>query len=191
MVIHGTASSVRGPYVELQAAVLKALPRDIDDTLALKWANNGEALERGLREMLIPPSTTVAPTFRRDMRKEGWTLLEDVEDPAEISAGNLDLVPFLKKGESRIDGEELVRRARGELRANLGQRHTEYLLEHQDEIPEEFRKYYLAFTGTVWRGRSGYRRAACLCWRGKRWDLDFYWLDSDFRSGDRVVRPRE
>jgi hypothetical protein len=140
MVTHGTVLSVRGPYVELQAAVLKALPRDIDDDLALSWANNGEALARGLREMLIS-STTVASIFKRDMRAEGWTLLEDVEGVADISAGNLELVLSLKDGERSIKGEELVRRARGELRANLGQRHAEYLLEHQAEIPEEFRKY--------------------------------------------------
>jgi len=125
------------------------------------------------------------------MSKEGWTLLEDVEGPAEISAGNLELVPFLKEGERYIEGEELVRRARGELRANLGQRHAEYLLEHQEEIPEEFRKYYLAFPGTVWRDRDGVRYVACLYWRGRRWYPDFYWLARVFASRAGLVRPRE
>ena len=77
-----------------------------------------------------------ASTFKRDMRKEGCTLLEDVEGPGDISIGNLELVPFLEGGERSINGEELVRRARGKLRANYGQRHAEYLLDHQTEIPE-------------------------------------------------------
>src|SRR3989344_4444850 len=67
--------------------------------------------------------------FARAMRKEGWKLLED--------------------GESSILGEELVVRAREEFKINYGQHDAEWLLEHQDEIPEEFRKYYLVFTGTV------------------------------------------
>lgn len=48
----GTAS-VSGAYLEFQAAVLKALPRDIPVELALEWANNGEALARVLSDTLI------------------------------------------------------------------------------------------------------------------------------------------
>lgn len=40
---NGTAS-ISGAYVELQAAVLKALPRNIDDQTALQLANNGDGL---------------------------------------------------------------------------------------------------------------------------------------------------
>lgn len=54
MTKHGTASQVTGSYVEFQAAVLRALPRDIDPDVALGWAKNGEALSRILEDALTP-----------------------------------------------------------------------------------------------------------------------------------------
>ncbi len=128
--------------------------------------------------------------FARDMRKEGWKLLEDV--PRSItSIKDLELVPFLKDGESSILGEELVVRAREEFKINYGQHDAEWLLEHQDEIPEEFRKYYLVFTGTVWGDSGGDRYVACLTFYGKRWYLCFYGLAYDFLSYGRLPRPRK
>lgn len=44
---HGTAL-VSGAYIELQTAVLKALPRNIDDDEALRLARNGEELTKFL-----------------------------------------------------------------------------------------------------------------------------------------------
>ena len=51
----GTAS-VSGDFVEFQAAVLRALPRNIDPTTASGWTNNGRALAKVLREALTPPA---------------------------------------------------------------------------------------------------------------------------------------
>jgi len=190
----GTAS-ITGLYLEFQKAVLTALPRDIPDDLALNWATNGGALAKVLRAALLPDgkSGIATPTFKRDMRKEGWKLVEDVEgpDPETALANGLEGVTFLKDGEQYVNGEELVRRARGELKANLGQRHAEYWLEHQEAIPEELRSCYLVFTGTIWRARNGDRRVPCLRWGGTRWGLYFSWLAYDFGSDDRLVRPRE
>ena len=195
---HGTASQVTGSYVEFQGAVLRALPRDINPDVALGWTQNIESLARVLRDALMPDgkSGIATPTFKRDMRKEGkegWELLEDVEgpDPETALANGLEGVTFLKDGEQYVNGEELVRRARGELKANLGQRHAEYWLEHQEAIPEELRSCYLVFTGTIWRDRDGYRCVPGLAWGGLRWDLDFTWLGRGFRSYARLVRPRE
>lgn len=53
MTTHGTAS-VDGIYVEFQAAVLRALPRNIDPNVALGWTKNGESLARTLRGVLLP-----------------------------------------------------------------------------------------------------------------------------------------
>lgn len=97
----------------------------------------------------------------RDMRKEGWTLLEHA--PRRIaSVADLELVPFLKSGENYIGGEELVLRARMELDANYGQEDAEWLLQHQGEISVEFRQFYLVLTATVWRDASGDRSVPCL-----------------------------
>ncbi len=55
---HGTASQVTGSYVEFQAAVLRALPRDLDSEVTLGWTQNGESLARVLREALSPNGKT-------------------------------------------------------------------------------------------------------------------------------------
>ena len=137
-------------------------------------------------------------TFKRDMRKEGWELLENA--PRRItSVAGLELVPFLKKDENSflkkdenfISGEELVRRARAEFDADCGQEDAEFLIEHRKEIPEKFRQFYLVFTGTVWEDSDGWRDVACLHWSGKRWSLRFRWLGLDYYARARLLRPRK
>lgn len=153
------------------------------DERILKGSLDPDALAKVVQEF-------IDRAFMRDMRKEGWKLLEDT--PRSItSAKDLELVPFLKDGENSIRGEELVLRARGELKANYGQHDAEYILEHQEEIPEGFRKYYLVFTGTVWEDSDGGRGVAYLRFGGERWVLSFSWLDDVFGSDDRLPRPRK
>lgn len=139
---------------------------------------------------IIHRFATPPPLFQRDMREEGWKLIEDT--PRTISsAAKLEQVSFLKKGEDYIDGEELILRARGGLRANYGQHDAEWLFEHQEEIPEKLREFYLLFTDTIWQACDGRRSVACLRWGGGRWDLRFRWLDASFfLSHDRLVRVR-
>lgn len=128
--------------------------------------------------------------FACDMTKKGWTLAEDTREPWPIS--NLELVPFLKEGDNRISGKEMVRRSREELNANLGQRHAEFLLEHREEIPKEFRDYFLCFSGTIWRDCSGRRCVPYLYWRISKqwWGLGFGWLVDGFSVHCRLLRPR-
>ncbi len=131
-----------------------------------------------------------AAVFKYDKRKNGWKLLEHV--PRGLtSVSDLELVPFLKSGESSIRGEELVRRSRLELNTNYGQEDAEWLLEHESEIPAEFRPFYLVFTGTVWGDAFGRRSVAYLYFFGERWLLFFYWLGGGFLSVVRLVRPRK
>ncbi len=130
----------------------------------------------------------VTGTFKRDMHKEGWTLLENVSRRLNSV---VDGVSFLKGSETFVNGEEMVRRVRIELDANYGQEDAEWLLEHQDKIPVELQKYCLVFPGTVWQVSSGNRYVPCLHWRGRRWMLNFGWLDSDWRSFSRLLRPRK
>lgn len=145
-----------------------------------------EKVSRGLQDLI--EGKTDQAVFQHDMTKEAWELVEDVEGTQYPH--QLELAPFLLKGESYIKGEELVERAK-KMQANLGQRQAEYLLDHQDKIPEEWRQYYLVFPGTTWRGRGGFRSVPYLRWDGERWCLGFAWLGSVFDSGDRLLRPRE
>ena len=123
--------------------------------------------------------------FKRDMRKEGWTLLENI--PRRISS-IIDAIPFLKN-ESTVNGDVMAMRA-VELDANYGQEDAEWLLDNQDKIPAELRKFYLVFSATIWRDANGRRFVPFLVWYGARWFLYFHWLDDVFGSNHRLVRPR-
>ena len=128
-------------------------------------------------------------SFVRDMRKEGWKLLENT--PRRIASADIEAVPFLKDGESLIGGEELILRARGELDANYGQEDADWLVKNQSKIPEGLRPFYLVFTGTIWEASGGSRDVAYLRFDGRQWILRFDWLDDGFRSRDRLPRPRK
>ena len=131
------------------------------------------------------------PMFKRDMCKEAsWELVKDTREPIEIAVGDLELATFLNHDEQFVMGEEMAKRAKN-IGAMLGQRHAELLLEHQDQIPGEWRKYYILFPGTVWRGRDDGLFVPCLRWRGGRWCLPFRWLDCRFDSSGRLLRPRK
>lgn len=124
----------------------------------------------------------------KDKRREGWILMEDTNNTKLFLPSQLKLVSFLREGEIYISGEELVKRAK-EMGANLGQAQAEHLLKHQQEIPEDWEKfyYYLLFAGTSWRDRDGRRYVPCL-YRRRRWGLSFYCF---FGSSGRLLRPRK
>lgn len=127
-------------------------------------------------------------SFRFEKREDGWTLLENV--PRRLTSSNIEAVSFLKRLETYINGEALVSRAL-QMEANYGQEDAEWLLENQNQIPAELRKFYLVFPGTIWQGAHGPRGVPYLDWRGGRWVLDFFWLDRGWGSHDRLVRPRK
>lgn len=136
----------------------------------------------------VRKALAIEPNLRFDKRKEGWELLEHA--PRIIaSVRDLELVPFLRAGESSIRGYDLIGRARYEIAADYGQEDAEFILDHQDEIPEGFRKFYLVFPRTVWRDPGGDLIVACMHWDGGRWFLFWSWLGLGFSSLGRLLRP--
>ena len=131
------------------------------------------------------------PQFQYDKTLDGWKLLE----PGPKHYGEPltpELVGFLKQGETSIKGEEMLKRAK-ELGINSGQQYAEYLLKHQELIPEEWRgKYVPIFPGTVWQDQDpdGDRRVPYLIWGEGRWRLNFGWLGRSWGGGGRLVRQR-
>ncbi len=176
------------PYSEV-TATLEALAshgvRKEHLDLIRKDAGHAKAIANVMIRGLEYTTAKLVSTFQRDFTKEGFTLLEDVE-PRISSVSGLKLLSFLKRGESYVNGEVMKKRAE-EQKANFGQKDAEWLLAHQSEIPKEFRKYYLAFLGTVWQSSDDDRCVACLGWYGGRWDLDLGWLGSDWYSGSRLL----
>ena len=69
----------------------------------------------------------------------------------------------------------------------------DYLLEHQDEIPESWKTGgWIYFWGTIYRYSSGYLYVRYLIWSGKQWVSRCNWLGNDWHSYDhnypRVLR---
>lgn len=146
----------------------------------------GGELQQGILDLFARLSKPKL-IFQHNKSEDGWELLEDVGfTPALTSPAQLELVSFLEDNESYVNGETMLQRARGKLNANLGQQHAEWLLEHQVEIPEEFKEHYLAFTGTVWHRPHGRRHVPCDGWR-----LNFRWLGNHWDGIDRLVRLHE
>lgn len=135
-----------------------------------------------MESVILKPQTD----FRFDKRKNGWELIENVL-LADNQENKLFLHSFLNEGENYVSGEKMLKRAKkmGDL---AGQLHAERILTQADTIPDEWKKYFLLFPGTVWRGSDGDLRVPYLGWRGGEWCLLFGWLVSGFRSHCRLVR---
>lgn len=103
---HGTASQqVTGWYVEFQMAVLRALPRDINQEVADGWRENGEALAKNLRgvltkpELLAPLGTViVSATAGKFITRDRFVMNTEHNAPVKIvSVGRNFLEWFLGK----------------------------------------------------------------------------------------------
>lgn len=119
--------------------------------------------------------------------KRKWKILEDVVW-FEFKISDLKLASFLRKGESHVGGQTMRRRA-VVMKTNLGLIDAKFVLDHQAEIPVEFRNNYLIFPGTLLRRQDGGGRmyVASLCWRDIRWHLTWNWLGRDWGVYDRFV----
>ncbi|MBI2099710.1 hypothetical protein HYT45_04910 [Candidatus Uhrbacteria bacterium] len=103
-------------------------------------------------------------------KKEDWELVEDMTKDS-VPVAQLQLISFPE----RWEGVTLLGRVKNfakKERAILGQRQAECLLEHQEEIPPEWRNYYLFFPGTIYR-ESDHLLFLYLYWYGDKWHLDF------------------
>lgn len=116
---------------------------------------------------------------------KGWSIAEEDERSlalTEVDVAQVTLVTMLKDGESRVVGEEKLRRLKdaGHVRLDAGV--FKFLWENQEIIPEEWKRtgngsiQYIYFDGTVLRGPDGGRRVLCLSRYGDEWDWHYGWL---------------
>jgi hypothetical protein len=122
--------------------------------------------------------------------------IADLLEAGELAEGKpaklqFELVEITKPGESYLPGGQLLERAR-ELGIASGQEDADYLLEHQNEIPEAWRSWYLVFPKYV-RDVYGGGGVAAFSWSDeeRRWVLCFDWLVNDFDRYVRFVRRSE
>ncbi len=107
---------------------------------------------------------------------KGWSVEEHRKggqfawDPGKVS---LYLSESQKNG-SVISGNKLRKELQDKpvLNANV----LDYLLEHPELIPEEWKGKYIFFWGTIYRGSDGGLYVRCLSWDGERWSWGDRWL---------------
>ncbi len=172
-------------YAEFAAAVVAALPRDIDEATARGWTIDSAGLRRALG--VLSAVGGIGP-LKNDKADDGWELVRDAIDPEVISVADIDMAPFAE-GMEELIGEPMVELIMG-TPGLLGQRHAEYTLDRQEQLPEEFQRYSLVFPGTVWRSQDGNHQVPCLVWRQGTWGLIFGILEGGFDSRDRMAQAR-
>ena len=116
---------------------------------------------------------------------DDWKVVEHKKGgQLEWNSDNVQL--FLAEGQKEgryIEGNQLRKELEGQsvLNANV----LDYLLDHQELIPESWKGRYVFFWDTIYRRRSGGDLCVrALCFRGRRWDWRYDWLDRVFGDDD-------
>jgi len=148
------------------------------------WTRLAQSVELAKAVVALVMGTVFRLVAKIERDMTGWECLEPVE--AEEGEFEPFLQEFLREGESRVGGEEMIKRAE----SKTGLRHAEAMLRNQENIPVEWRKYYLVFP-EVWRSLFGVRRVWCLYFNGGRWRPGCSWLGFDFGSDGRLVGSRK
>jgi len=182
---HGTASQVTGGYVEFQAAVLRALPRDINPDVALGWTQNGESLARVLREALTPDGKPAGNTYplsvdygrsvedavkagRYDWADSGITSKNSpTERKAEVA---VELIYF----KLYISTDEALRELD---RMDYRPAELHELLAFGEKYPEVQREFPIVALGSVLHDRFGRRFVPSLDRHGSGRILNLDWFE--------------
>ena len=143
-------------------------------------------LFKSIKDILYGKATIAYPEHLIDCDAdpfvpEGWSVEKHIKsgsfqfDPTKIS---LYLSKKQKKGS--IVGNDLRTELADKpvLNANV----LDYLLAHQELIPEEWKGKYIFFWGTIYRYSYGVLVVRCLGWDGSQWNRRYSWLDDDFNS---------
>ena len=201
MPTRGTALSL-GNFVELECAVLKALPRDIDPDVAANWARNGESLTRVLREALMPPeqrnaTTTYPVSVNYDTTVEEMVRLGHYDwSNSDVTSkhfptkrtGTADLVIELV----HVNRDISTKDAQKEL-DRMGFRPAELheLLAFGAKYPEVQREFPILALGSVWQDLDDDRRYACLHGVGSERGLYLRWFGGDWDDVCRFAAVRK
>ena len=201
MTNHGTASQVTGSYVEFQAAVLRALPRDIDSDVALGWTQNGESLARVLREALTPDNKPAGNTY---------PLSVDYERSVEkgVKAGRYDWAnsnitsrnfPAERNGTAEVEMKLIhfnrhisTTKALRELdRMEYRPAELHELLAFGEKYPEVQRGFPVVALGSVWQNRNGHRFVSYLFRYGLERNLHLERIENDWHEVYRFAAVRK
>ncbi|PIZ99774.1 MAG: hypothetical protein COX77_00545 [Candidatus Komeilibacteria bacterium CG_4_10_14_0_2_um_filter_37_10] len=87
-----------------------------------------------------------------------------------------------KQKKGSIEGNDLRKEIVSPLVLNANV--LDWLLDHPELIPEEWKRKYIFFWGTIYRGSDDNLYVRYLIWDGAMWDWRRRWLGDDFASSD-------
>jgi len=120
---------------------------------------------------------------------QDWAIDEQDERSlalTQVDLANVQLEHMLKKSESRIKGEEKLKRLKKAGHIRLDAKVFQTLWENQALIPESWKEKtdgcttFIFFDGTVLRCPDGRRDVLSLCWGGGQWYWNGRWLGRDW-----------
>jgi hypothetical protein len=146
----------------------------------------GNIPEADPEKQIDTTQTPKIPSWLKEI-EENDTSLGTIEWDREKYKDSLFLSPeqITKK---TIKGEDLLTLIKKEKIPVLNANVLDYLLEHKEEIPEEWKGKYIYFWGTIFRNSDGYRYVRYLCWVGSDWDDDSRWLGDGWDGSKPAVR---
>lgn len=109
---------------------------------------------------------------------EGFTLVEHKKMGLYKWNPNLPLYLSEKQKKGSITGNDLKKELANQLVLNANV--LDYLLAHQELIPESWKGKAVFFWGTIYRNSDGLLCVRYLGWGGSEWDWNYRWLDYDF-----------
>ncbi len=176
------------PLEQIQELLASGILADVRDANISEVNRDEHRKFLGLVPLTFPTLTITVVPRKLEPPFQGWKLIENME--SLVGTLTLGLGEFLESGESWVGGEVMRERAK---KHNwlLGEIHARALLEQQDKIPAEWRKFFLVFPGTLWRQPGVGLGVPCLGWSGDRWCLRWDGLEDVWNSYDRFVRLRE
>lgn len=187
------------------AAVIKALPRDIDPETARSWEKNGKALTKVFRDALLPPKNPASKAgssivrIDRSIRPAYPDWMKDVlhpeleaTGPTEFDLATLDSYLFGKQQTGGVEtGNRIYKHLKSEnlLGSCLNLQDARAI---QEMDIEAFRMHIkgkaVFFWKSVVRGRGSTLSVPYLCERGGQVRLLWLWLGHDCRHSDPALR---
>ena len=181
----GGFDNVGGEEAKLEAE--KKILRNLEKIEKMKKnLDSGNIPERDPEKEIDTTATPKIPSWLKSI-EENDTSLGIIEWDKEAYKESLFLSPeqIAKKS---IKGEDLLTLIRKEKIPVLNSSVLDYLLEHKDEIPEDWKKKRVYFWGTIFRSSGGGRGVRCLCWDGSDWGDDGVWLGREWDDHKPAVR---
>jgi len=179
-----------------QAGELKAAFRRGDWTNAeIKGLCEGDILKR-VRDVVRGFAEIVTKQHVIDCDQDpfcpsGWSV-ESHQKAGQFTWDPTRVEPYLsphQRGGKTITGTKLQKELSGMsvLNANV----LDYLFDHPELIPEDWKGKYVYFWGTIYRHSDGNLNVRYLYWLGGQWHWGYDWLDPDWNGNSPAVLVRK